>query len=667
MLATEYAKGLPYPVPEEAEHIQSNKAIVEKAAEEERERRLEEMHSHECESAIVREINIEYAIACMETERIRRVSQHNMAEVHNELLRDHSKKQVVELMEEERGRRVSQENLALVHDELHRERSKQRVVVEIENERHRRMSESSIAEVHSHLLRRNSIDKVVQLAEEERERRIQEHQDQTTNDQKTRLEQQLHAVGAMETERARRLSTSQHLEKVASLSSVFGERGSTVSDLDAAVLEPLPDSDDMDYPELPVASSNPQQEQKALYGILIPWILGVSYGSLDLQMALKDVLKPSKNETTDALRNLQLLRFLRGHKGNVEIAAERYRTMLELREKHHLDAIRESIVLGNMTAVDFPYYEKIKRYVPAAMAFDVEDDDHNVFTFEKLGAFDLYGLVVNVSDDEWLAYCLHELESRAWMLDQRSLEHKTLVRCTTLRDLDGFSLTRVTRPVLHRVQSIISLASACYPESVHKVVFLNTPWIFHTAWRGIQLWLDESQRQKICMLKRGDKIDAICPLSKLPVLMGGTNDHVVLPPTGLLGKDSYALLRENGATEAEIRARDVLTVPFRVNANDTLCWEFCVLKYDVDFAIKFRTQGDGGAVELDVQGWEKSRFVHGQVEAASWTAPAAGVAVLCWDNSFSWTRAKTICYKASVAKTLEPDTSFIDISGHGSL
>ncbi|KDO25220.1 hypothetical protein SPRG_09469 [Saprolegnia parasitica CBS 223.65] len=340
-----------------------------------------------------------------------------------------------------------------------------------------------------------------------------------------------------------------------------------------------------------------------------------------------------------------------------------------------MDQIRDNIVLGNMTVVDFPYYEKIKRYMPAVAAYDVMDHSHNVYCFEKIGAYDIYGLMVNVSDEEWLAYSLHEMEHRALTLDKLSVQHRTMVRCNVIRDLDGFSLTRISRPALNRVQNMVSLASACYPEMVQRTLFINTPWVFQTVWKGIKLWLNDTQREK------SEQLYNVCPPEKLPELLGGkpiivmerdlslvggTNTSVVVPSSGLLGKDSYGTLRENGATEAEIRARGVLQVPFRVNANDTVCWEFSVFAYDVDFTIKFRTQGDGGAEEHTVDGWDKTRFVYGQVEAGSWTAPGAGVAVLCWDNTFSWTRAKTICYKASVARGAD-DADAIDISGHHSL
>ncbi|RHY84695.1 hypothetical protein DYB26_003304 [Aphanomyces astaci] len=515
-------------------------------------------------------------------------------------------------METERTRRVSQHNLASVrhhvHDEIHREQAKQVAVMQMEQERSRRMSEGMITQVHTHLLRRNSIDKVVELAEHERSRRVQELGDQVVANQSLRLAGQAAAVEAAESERRRRLSSIEHVTTMAGISAVEG----SVAPVDIKKEEEVASMDmsapvvAMSYPELPVASAAPDVEQKALHG-------------------------------------------------NVEVAAAKYRANLAVRQEHNLDVIRDNILLGHiMTELDFPHNDKIRRYVPVVAAYDVQDDQHNVFVFEKLGAVDVHGLVVNVSDAEWLAFTLHELEFRSLALDRRSLEQGRLVRFTVLRDLDGFSLARLTRPALARLQRTVALASACYPEYIHKSVFINTPvhspFGLSTSTSSIQLWLDDAQRQKMIFLKRGDAsgtLDKICPPASRPLLFG--------------------------ATEAEIRARGTLTVPFRVNANDTLCWEFCVQQYDVDFLVKFRTQGDGGAVELNVDGWDKARFVHGQVEAASWTAPSAGVAVLCWDNSFSWTRGKTLCYKASVAKLtvltndVADDDAALDLSGHTSL
>jgi len=46
------------------------------------------------------------------------------------------------------------------------------------------------------------------------------------------------------------------------------------------------------------------------------------------------------------------------------------------------------------------------------------------------------GIMENVSDEELLTYYFHDMEYRSLIIDQKSLEHKTLVRCNVVRDLD---------------------------------------------------------------------------------------------------------------------------------------------------------------------------------------------------------------------------------------
>lgn len=57
--------------------------------------------------------------------------------------------------------------------------------------------------------------------------------------------------------------------------------------------------------------------------------------------------------------DVRLLRFLRGHKMNVAVAATKFRKMLELRKKLNLDAVREAIVEKNLCPDEFPHFQKI--------------------------------------------------------------------------------------------------------------------------------------------------------------------------------------------------------------------------------------------------------------------------------------------------------------------
>lgn len=288
----------------------------------------------------------------------------------------------------------------------------------------------------------------------------------------------------------------------------------------------------------------------------------------------------------------------------------------------------------------------------------------HVFYFEMSGYADFRGLVEDVSDDEWQTFFLYEMEYRALKLDQLSRTHERLVQSIFVRDLTGFSIARFNPRLLKRMQSVLAIATKCYPETTRETIILHTPWIFHKIWNTITTkLLQETQLRKIHM--GGDShahlVELVGGRDRLPKLLGGKDATHAIPQTGFLGRNSYVLLCEDGATQTDIKAGGTLQLPFRMSVNDTICWEYEVKAHDVDFGVKFRTQGMGGAEEAEKI--PVTRTANGKTVAGSFTATEEGTVVLTWDNSFSWTRGKSVAYKAKVVKSTH-DFSCLDISGN---
>lgn len=281
------------------------------------------------------------------------------------------------------------------------------------------------------------------------------------------------------------------------------------------------------------------------------------------------------------------------------------------------------------------------------------------------GYADFRALMTELTDDDWQLFFLYAMESRAMKLDQLSRQTETLVQTIVVHDLTGFSISRFNPRLLQRVQSTISIATKCYPETVHETIILHTPWVFHKVWNAIitTTKLQETQLNKVRM--GSDAFTHLLTLlggrDRLPKLLGGKNTVHAIPQTGYLGRDSYLLLCKDGATQADIRAGGTLQLPFRMSVNDTICWEYEVKAHDIDFSVKFRTQGLGGAEEAEKI--PKTRVGKGQAVANSFTATEEGTVVLSWDNSYSWARGKTVAYKAKVVKSTH-DFSCLDISGN---
>ncbi|KAL3666071.1 hypothetical protein V7S43_008862 [Phytophthora oleae] len=581
-----------------------NKKLADELADEEQRRRVEEEKDREDEVAVVRQINVEYSITAEE---------------------------------EERERRVHEYEIAKVEDEMERKRSQ---------------------------------SAAIEAAEEERQRRISEAEEVQVQSLKERAFSQELAVKAMEKERVRRLGLPEHRERAPSAPGDHAglERFYSCKSVDADGDEQTETVDGLS--EIPVvhgsaskvlvdensgwrcfiASENAQEEKNQLHA---------------LRLSLEEELKTERHaKYVELVGDVRLLRFLRGYKMNVSVAATKYREMLALRQKLKLDDIRDDIASNNMVPDEFPHFQKIIPHLPFLDTYDIfSAHDGHVFYFEMTGYADLQKLLTDVTEEEWQTFFLYSMEYRAMKLDQLSRQNETLVQTIMVRDLSGFSFARFNPKLLKRLKPLVSIATKCYPESMHRVLVLHAPWIFDKVWSAVKAMLQETQLRKVFM--EGNSLERLLELAgsrdKLPKLLGGRSTTHAIPQTGFLGRNAFLLLCEDGATQADIKAGGTLQLPFRMNANDTLCWEYVLKERDIVFAVKFRTQGVGGAEENDKVAPEK--VTSGTPISSSFTATEDGTVVLSWDNSFSWTRGKTVAYKAKVVKSTH-DFSSLDISGN---
>lgn len=72
-----------------------------------------------------------------------------------------------------------------------------------------------------------------------------------------------------------------------------------------------------------------------------------------------------RSKYPELVGDVRLLRFLRGHKMDVAVAAAKYREMLAMRDKLALDDVRDAIASKNLSVEDLPGFDKIM-YVLAA-------------------------------------------------------------------------------------------------------------------------------------------------------------------------------------------------------------------------------------------------------------------------------------------------------------
>lgn len=96
-------------------------------------------------------------------------------------------------------------------------------------------------------------------------------------------------------------------------------------------------------------------------------------------------------------------------------------------------------------------------------------------------------------------------------------------------DLEGFYPSIVFKSnVRMMIRKLIYVSQAQYPERLHKVLLVNTPYGFSTAWSLISSLLNKNTVSKVhfaTIPQIANDID----LSVLPIEYGGTHDEYPLP------------------------------------------------------------------------------------------------------------------------------------------
>ncbi|GMH74063.1 hypothetical protein TL16_g06359 [Triparma laevis f. inornata] len=115
-------------------------------------------------------------------------------------------------------------------------------------------------------------------------------------------------------------------------------------------------------------------------------------------------------------------------------------------------------------------------------------------------------------------------------------------------DLAGVTFGHFSSAVKRVVKNVIVEMGNLYPESVHKMFFVNAPFVFRAIWGMITPWLHPVTKEKTYILGGGEKLlkefeAAGIPRSSVPKSLGGEAD-----PTTL--KSLILNWRENGAPVA---------------------------------------------------------------------------------------------------------------------
>eukprot|EP00948_MAST-09A_sp_MAST-9A-sp1_P001062 g1062.t1 len=281
---------------------------------------------------------------------------------------------------------------------------------------------------------------------------------------------------------------------------------------------------------------------------------------------------------------------------------------------------------------DWEVSKPLSDWFPGGMDKFSRDPEGDIFSWERLGAVDVHGILRYAGDDEIIQRTIHSNEEEEGILDDLSEEMGRPAKIVVIQDLKGLSLGHLIG--ISIFGKIIGVSSANYPERVKKVFIVRAPGIFMMVWGLVKHIFDARQRAKFFFLG-SNYLDTLTkngvPLDKIPgYLEGGWKEHSVV----LGGKIPDDAWKGYGYTELVLSAGKK-SETFEVKCpKGHLVWIRMFEASERDCGIEVLK--DGKEVLAEKEWRSHTWYVCDDAEATF---------SVTFDNSYSWFKSKTVRYK----------------------
>lgn len=328
----------------------------------------------------------------------------------------------------------------------------------------------------------------------------------------------------------------------------------------------------------------------------------------------------------------RLLRFLRGHKFDLKVAAEMYGNMLRWRREQGIDKIRNDIVDNNLQPCDFPHAGRVLRYYPSHKHHGF-DRAGRPLQIDLVGKIDPRKLLSCFDEDEFVTYHIYACEYLSLLLERLSVERNSLLRISLVCDLTGLGAGHLRGCGVGLLRRMLKVTQDNYPESMDKCFLVNSPKAFTIIWAMIAPLLAERTVKKVQVLGGSYQkklLEAIAP-EHLPVSLGGTREDewpLVFDKGDFQDIDSeYKTLELAKASKRELQ--------FAISEPSFVVWGFFTKAGTISATVRFTPSGEGAAEEHKVG---EERAVLAQVDKAecrggSFEVASPGVVEFELDNN----------------------------------
>ena len=328
---------------------------------------------------------------------------------------------------------------------------------------------------------------------------------------------------------------------------------------------------------------------------------------------------------------LNLLRFLRGHNHKPETAAKYFRSMVKWRAAHgmaELRALTEGKELGPLE--NLPGGDTVRSFVTMVAHAGWSRDGHLV-QFGCPGKINIPGLMRTIGVDGFERFWHSMLEVRHQLLAHESAARGHVVKVAMVRDLAGIGTHLLTADARSLLIKLVKGAQDNFPESMDRIVFINTPAFFSFVMAIIRPLLNKRTLDKFLVL------GADWVASLLEVLdCSSLRTLVQLCQRGTAAEGCHD---GRHVHELAVGARDSTTLRVAVAQGAIFRYEFALASGDINFtAIAF--EGNAGLpVQEATRCSAGEKACSGEFEA---THEHGAILQLKWDNTHSWMTGKAL-------------------------
>ena len=341
----------------------------------------------------------------------------------------------------------------------------------------------------------------------------------------------------------------------------------------------------------------------------------------------------------DISGRLNLIRFLRGHGCKPKEAEKYYRAMVAWRESNGMVELRALTAGKDLAYESLPGGEHVRRFVTMRLHAGWSRSGHLVQLGcpGKMAIPELMG-AVGVAGFERFWHSM--LEIRHQLMARESEARGHVVKVAMVRDLTGIGMHLLTADARKLLVSLVKGAQDNFPESMHRIAFINTPAFFSFIMTILRPLLNKRTLEKF-MVVGADWVPPLLGVLDVSVL----RELVLMGQAGTAEEGCHEAAAAGAAPrsrELGVGARDSTTLRLSLAPGATCRFSFWLASGDIDFtatAFEDRAGTDVVPTERCAAAADEGALKAGEFTA---THEHGAILQLRWGNGHSWMTSKTV-------------------------